>query len=142
MKDSRVIYWTNPQSHLTGTTTNTGPTIDLQSTYTLTGSNIDHGGHFGFGVEIIQSRDTGTAQVTVWEFEVSADASTWRKGGFIGSNAMDAAGVIRRIKCNLQTPARYRYFRLLASNTGTGTSTSNAYAEDCGNLTVIAASNG
>ena len=129
-----VSVWTNPTTHSTGSTTNTGPTIDLYTTGVPAGGTYDGTGLFGIGVEILQTLATGTAQVTAWEWETSADASTWRKGGFIGLGTMDGsqADDIARLKSTLRT--RHRYCRLLATNSGTGTSTSKAYAEDTGGL--------
>lgn len=126
--DSRMTIWTNPTTHSTGSTTNTGPTLDLF------GGNVPLGGTYfgtsplGVSVEIIQNGDSGTGQVTVWEFEISSDDSTWRKGGFIASLAMDSSDVTRKAKGRITT--EYRYIRLLATNTGTGTSNSKAYVVD------------
>jgi hypothetical protein len=129
MKDSRVTIWTNPTTHATGNTTNAGPTVDLRQSGALVGGPAwGTDPENGVGVEIIQTVTSGTGQVTVWEFEVSDDASTWRKGGFIASSAMDAAGTVRKFRATLKTSMRY--FRLFATNSGTGTSTSVAYAED------------
>ena len=141
MKDARIVVWTNPQSNLTGTTTNTGPTIDLYAQGVPVGGTFDGTGIFGIGVEIIQTFVSG-AQSTDWTWDVSADASTWKTsgGGFIGTIALTAAGNAK-LKSNLET--RDRYCRLVASNTGTGASTSVAYPEDMGGLTgSIAPSNG
>lgn len=134
MKDSRVGIWTNPTTHSTGTTTNTGPTIDLFVSGVSEGGTEDGTGLFGIGAEILQTLSTGTAQVTVWSWEVSADNVTWRSGPFIGRGVMDASqwDDIARLKTTLRT--RNRYARLLASNTGVGTSTSKCYAEDMGGL--------
>lgn len=136
MKDSRVTVWTNTQSHLTGSTTNTGPTIDLYASGAMVGGTSDGPEEFGIGAQIIQTFVSGT-QTTVWEWEVSANSSTWRKGGFIASVALTAAGN-EKLKTALRT--RYRYARLLATNTGTGASTSVAYAEDMGGIQSVAAS--
>ena len=136
MKDSRIVVWTNPQSHLTGSTTNTGPTIDLYASGAMVGGTSDGPEVFGIGAQIIQTFVSGT-QATVWEWEVSADNSTWRKGGFIFASALTAAGNTKQ-KTALST--RYRYARLLATNTGTGASTSVAYAEDMGGVSSIAPS--
>jgi len=83
---------------------------------------------FGYGVEIIQTNTSGTAQVTTWEWEISADASTWHNGGYIGKNTLSTASAVYRLKGGL--PTTMRYGRLKATNTGTGTSTSVAYAAD------------
>lgn len=136
MKDSRVTVWTNTQSHLTGSTTNTGPTIDLYASGAMVGGTADGPEEFGIGAQIIQTFVSGT-QTTVWEWEVSANSSTWRKGGFIASVALTAAGN-EKLKTALRT--RYRYARLLATNTGTGASTSVAYADDMGGIQSVAAS--
>jgi hypothetical protein len=134
MKDSRVTVWTNtPEAHLTGSTTNTGPTIDLYASGAMVGGTSDGPEEFGIGAQIIQTYVSGT-QTTVWEWEVSADDSTWRKGGFIASVALTAAGT-DKIKTALRT--RYRYARLLATNSGTGASTSVAYPEDMGGIPTI-----
>lgn len=143
MKDARIVVWTNPQSNLTGTTTNTGPTIDLYASGVPVGGTYDGTGIFGIGVEIIQTYVSGT-QTTLWTWDVSADASTWRTsgGGFIGAVALTSStAATAKLKSNLET--RDRYCRLVASNTGTGASTSVAYPEDMGGLTgSIAPSNG
>lgn len=142
MKDSRLVVWTNPQSLLTGTTSNTGPTIDLYAQGVPAGGTNDGTGIFGIGVEIIQTWVSGTAQVTLWTWDVSTDGSTWRTsgGGFIGASALVAAGSVK-FKSNLQT--RDRYCRLVANNSGTGASTAVAYPEDLGGLTgTVAVSNG
>ena len=136
MKDSRVTVWTGTQSHLTGSTSNTGPTIDLYASGAMVGGTSDGPEEFGIGAQIIQTFVSGT-QTTVWEWEVSANSSTWRKGGFIASVALTAAGN-EKLKTALRT--RYRYARLLATNTGTGASTSVAYAEDMGGIQSVAAS--
>ena len=136
MKDSRVTVWTNTQSHLTGSTTNTGPTIDLYASGAMDGGTSDGPGDFSIGFQIIQTFVSGT-QTTVWEYETSANGSTWRKGGFIASVAMTAAGNTK-LKSGLRT--RHRYARLLATNTGTGASTSVAYADDMGGIQSVAAS--
>lgn len=135
MKDSRVIPWTNTQSHLTGSTTNTGPTIDLFASGAMQGGVNDGTQEFGIGIQIIQTWVSGTAQVTTWEWEVSDDNSTWRKGGFIRVSALAAAGN-EKTKTSLRT--RYRYARLLATNAGTGASTSVAYPEDMGAISSVA----
>lgn len=137
MKDSRVTVWTNTQSHLTGSTTNTGPTIDLDQGQSLSGT-FNRDGQFGLGVSIIQTYVSGT-QTTVWEWEVSTDASTWRKGGFIGTCALTSTSdpANKRLKSALpEHGPGVRYARLLATNTGTGASTSVAYAEDMGGIPV------
>jgi hypothetical protein len=131
MKDARIVVWTNPQANLTGTTTNTGPTIDLFQQGAMVGGTSDGTGVFGIGVEIIQTYVSGT-QSTDWTWNVSSDASTWKAGGFIQTVALTAAGS-KKFKSNLET--RYRYAQLVASNTGVGASTSNAYADDMGGLT-------
>ena len=133
MKDARVTVWTNTQSHLTGTTSNTGPAIDLFAQGAMAGGTNDGTGIFGISVEIIQTFVSGT-QTTVWTWDVSADNSTWltEGGGYIGSVALTAAGN-KKLKSNLRT--QYRYARLVASNTGTGASTSVAYPEDGGMFT-------
>lgn len=137
MKDSRVTVWTNTQSHLTGSTSNTGPTIDLDAGGSISGT-FDRVGPFGLGIEIIQTYVSGT-QTTVWEWEVSSDNATWRKGGFIGTCALTSTSdpANKRFKTALpeQGPG-IRYARLLATNTGTGASTSVAYAEDFGGIPV------
>ena len=132
-----VVVWTNTQSHLTGTTTNTGPTIDLFASGAMAGGVNDGTQEFGIGVQIIQTWVSGTAQVTTWEWETSPDNSTWFKGGFIRNSALIAAGN-EKTKTTLRT--RHRYARLLASNAGTGASTSVAYSEDMGGLSTIAPS--
>lgn len=128
MKDSRVTVWTNTTSHLTGSTTNTGPTIDFKASGVPVGGTYETNPTFGYGVEIIQTNTSGTAQVTTWEWEISADASTWYNGGYIGKNTLSTASAVYRLKGGL--PTTMRYGRLKATNTGTGTSTSVAYADD------------
>lgn len=128
MKDSRVTVWTNTTSHLTGSTTNTGPTIDFMASGVPVGGTYETNPRFGYGVEIIQTNTSGTAQVTTWEWEISADASTWYNGGYIGKNTLSTASAVYRLKGGL--PTTMRYGRLKATNTGTGTSTSVAYADD------------
>lgn len=130
MKDSRVTVWTNTQSHLTGTTSNTGPTIDLYQQGAMQGGTNDGTGIFGITVEIIQTFVSGT-QSTSWTWDVSSDNSTWQTtgGGYIGTVALTAAGN-KKLRSNLRT--QYRYARLVASNTGVGASTSVAYADDGG----------
>ena len=136
MKDSRVTVWTGTQDHDTGSTSVTGPTIDLYASGAMVGGTADGPEEFGIGAQIIQTFVSGT-QTTVWEWEVSANSSTWRKGGFIASVALTAAGN-EKLKTALRT--RYRYARLLATNTGTGASTSVAYADDMGGIQSVAAS--
>ncbi len=133
MKDSRITVWNNTQSNLTGTTTNTGPAIDLFAQGAMQGGTNDGTGIFGISVEIIQTFVSGT-QSTDWTWDVSADNSTWHTtgGGYIGTVALTAAGNAK-LRSNLRT--QYRYARLVASNTGTGASTSVAYAEDGGGFT-------
>lgn len=133
MKDTRVTVWTNPTTHSTGSTSNTGPTIDLFA------SGVPAGGtynamqeDFGIGVQIFQTNATGTGQVTVWTYDWSTDANTWRAGGTLVVNTLDTASEVFRSKHTLR--AKGRYVRLVATNTGTGTSTSNCYAEDFGGL--------
>lgn len=139
MKDSRVTVWTNPQSNLTGSTTNTGPTIDLFASGAMAGGTADGPEEFGCGVEIIQTYVSGT-QTTVWEWETSTDDSTWRKGGFIGTCALTSStSTTKRFKTAIKT--RHRYVRLLATNSGTGASTSVAYAEDMGGIGNVAVAN-
>ena len=128
MKDSRVTVWTNTTSHLTGSTTNTGPTIDFMASGVPVGGTYETNPRFGYGVEIIQTNTSGTAQVTTWEWEISADASTWYNGGYIGKNTLSTASAVYRLKGGL--PTTMRYGRLKATNTGAGTSTSVAYADD------------
>lgn len=128
MKDNRVTVWTNTTSHLTGSTTNTGPTIDFMASGVPVGGTYETNPTFGYGVEIIQTNTSGTAQVTTWEWEISADASTWYNGGYIGKNTLSTASAVYRLKGGL--PTTMRYGRLKATNTGTGTSTSVAYADD------------
>ena len=130
MKDSRVSIWTNPTSQLTGSTTNTGPTLDLRQSYTIVGGTMRQVQDFGISVEIIQVFVSGD-QTSVWEWEVSADDSTWRKGGFIGTVNLTAAGNAT-LRSNLET--NERYVRLLVTNTGTGASTSQAWPEDFGSI--------
>jgi len=132
VKDNRITVWTNTTTHSTGSTTNTGPTIDLYASGAPVGGTYWGTDKHGVGVQIIQSRASGTGQTTVWEWEVSSDDSTWRKGGFIGLGTMDAAGVVDKFRSLL--PTQYRYCRLLATNSGTGTSTSVAYVEDLGGM--------
>lgn len=140
MKDSRVTVWTNTTSHLTGSTTNTGPTIDFMASGVPVGGTYETNPTFGYGVEIIQTNTSGTAQVTTWEWEISADASTWHNGGYIGENTLSTASAVYRLKGGL--PTTMRYGRLKATNTGTGTSTSVAYADDtAGHGTTQAFSN-
>lgn len=140
MIDSRVSVWTNTTSHLTGSTTNTGPTIDFMASGVPVGGTYETNPTFGYGVEIIQTNTSGTAQVTTWEWEISADASTWYNGGYIGKNTLSTASAVYRLKGGL--PTTMRYGRLKATNTGTGTSTSVAYADDtAGHGTTQAFSN-
>lgn len=136
MKDARITVWTNPQSLLTGTTTNTGPTIDLFGGNTPVGVMPDGTGIFGITVEIIQTWVSGTAQVTDWTWNVSSDGATWVTGGDIGSSSLAAAGN-QKFRSNLRT--RYRYAQLVASNTGVGASTAVAYPEDGGMFTGTSA---
>jgi hypothetical protein len=128
MKDSRVTVWTNTTSHLTGSTTNTGPTIDFMASGVPVGGTYETNPTFGYGVEILQTNTSGTAQVTTWEWEISNDGSTWYNGGYIGKNTLSTASAVYRLKTGL--PTTMRYARLKATNTGTGTSTSVAYAAD------------
>ena len=128
MKDSRVTVWTNTTSHLTGSTTNTGPTIEFMASGVPVGGTYETNPTFGYGVDIIQTNTSGTAQVTTWEWEISADASTWYNGGYNGKNTLSTASAVYRLKGGL--PTTMRYGRLKATNTGTGTSTSVAYAAD------------
>ena len=128
MIDSRVSVWTNTTSHLTGSTTNTGPTIDFMASGVPVGGTYETNPEFGYGVEIIQTNTSGTAQVTTWEWEISNDGSTWYNGGYIGKNTLSTASAVYRLKTGL--PTTMHYARLKATNTGTGTSTSVAYAND------------
>jgi hypothetical protein len=104
----------------------------------MDGGTSDGPEEFGCGAEIVQTWVSGTAQVTDWEWESSPDDSTWYKAGYIGSSALAAAGTIR-FKTAVKT--RHRYVRLLATNTGTGASTSVAYAEDMGGIGNVAVAN-
>jgi len=128
MIDSRVSVWTNTTTHATGSTSNTGPTIDLLASGVLVGGSYEVNPLFGVGIEILQTNTSGTGQVTTWEWEISADASTWYNGGYIGKNTLSTASAVYRLKGDLTTTMRYA--RLKATNTGTGTSTSVAYAND------------
>ena len=128
MNDSRVSVWTNTTTHATGSTSNTGPTIDLLASGVPVGGSYEVNPRFGIGAEILQTNTSGTAQVTTWEWEISADASTWYNGGYIGKNTLSTASAVYRLKTGL--PTTMRYARLKATNTGTGTSTSVAYADD------------
>lgn len=129
MKDSRVTLWTNPTAHLTGTTTNTGPTIDLWG-----GASIDGGvpdgtdAENGIGYQIIQTSNSGTGQATTWTFDESADASTWYAGGTVAVLTMTTSSIVKKAKGSIRT--RRRYIRFVAANTGTGASTSVVYPED------------
>ena len=128
MIDSRVSVWTNSTAHATGSTSNTGPTIDLLASGVPVGGSYEVNPLFGVGIEILQTTVSGTAQVTVWEWEISNDDSTWYNGGYIGSVAVAAASTTYRLKGGL--PTEMRYARLKATNTGTGASTSVVYATD------------
>ena len=128
MNDSRVSVWTNTTTHATGSTSNTGPTIDLLASGAPVGGSYEVNPLFGVGIEILQTNTSGTAQVTTWEWEISNDDSTWYNGGYIGKNTLSTASAVYRLKTGL--PATMRYARLKATNTGTGTSTSVAYAND------------
>lgn len=128
MIDSRVSVWTNSTAHATGSTSNTGPTIDLLASGVPVGGSYEVNPLFGVGIEILQTTVSGTAQVTVWEWEISNDDSTWYNGGYIGKNTLSTASAVYRLKTGL--PTTMRYARLKATNTGTGTSTSVAYAND------------
>jgi len=131
MKDSRLTIWTDPTSHLTGSTTNTGPTMDLfGGSYPVGISEPVGTATGGIGVEIIQTEVSGTAQVTIWTYEVSEDDVTWRAGGFICRHAIDTADIVLRSRGTIAAGPDFRYVRLVASNTGTGASTSVAYVED------------
>jgi len=142
MKDSRLTIWTNPTTHATGTTSNTGPTFDLfdgsapNAISEPTGTSIK-----GLGVEILQTTASGTAQVTSWEYEISKDGSTWVNGGYIGSNAMAAASTTYKLRGTISAGSDYRYARLVASNTGTGTSTSKVFVEDYQGMFATGGSN-
>ena len=128
MNDSRVSVWTNTTTHATGSTSNTGPTIDLLASGVPVGGSYEVNPLFGVGIEILQTNTSGTAQVTTWEWEISNDDSTWYNGGYIGKNTLSTASAVYRLKTGLHTTMRYA--RLKATNTGTGTSTSVAYAND------------
>lgn len=128
--DSRVNIWTNPTTHATGTTTNTGSGIDAFQGNAPAGGTYEGSRPTGFGVVIQQTNVTGTAQVTVWEYDISTDNSTFREGGTLGIATLDSAGVVRIVAGTIHLPRSYRYFRLVANNTGTGTSTSVAYLDD------------
>lgn len=128
MIDSRVSVWTNTTTHATGSTSNTGPTIDLLASGVPVGGTYETNPRFGYGVEILQTNTSGTAQVTTWEWEISNDDSTWYNGGYIGKNTLSTASAVYQLKTGL--PTTMRYARLKATNTGTGTSTSVAYAND------------
>lgn len=128
MIDSRVSVWTNSTAHATGSTSNTGPTIDLLASGVPVGGSYEQNPRFGIGAEILQTNTSGTAQVTTWEWEISNDDSTWYNGGYIGKNTLSTASAVYRLKTGL--PTTMRYARLKATNTGTGTSTSVAYAND------------
>ena len=128
MIDSRVSVWTNTTTHATGSTSNTGPTIDLLASGVPVGGSYEVNPRFGIGAEILQTNTSGTAQVTTWEWEISNDDSTWYNGGYIGKNTLSTASAVYRLKTGL--PTTMRYARLKATNTGTGTSTSVAYAND------------
>lgn len=128
MNDSRVSVWTNTTTHATGSTSNTGPTIDLLASGVPVGGSYEQNPRFGIGAEILQTNTSGTAQVTTWEWEISNDDSTWYNGGYIGKNTLSTASAVYRLKTGL--PTTMRYARLKATNTGTGTSTSVAYAND------------
>ena len=128
MNDSRVSVWTNTTTHATGSTSNTGPTIDLLASGVPVGGSYEVNPLFGVGIEILQTNTSGTAQVTTWEWEISNDNSTWHNGGYIGKNTLSTASAVYRLKTGL--PTTMRYARLKATNTGTGTSTSVAYAND------------
>lgn len=130
MKDSRIVVFTNPTTTVTGTTTTTGPAVDLWQSGALVGGNSNGTDMYGIGVEILQTTASGTAQAIVWEFETSADNSTWRKGGFIALLTSATASTTYKARGTLRT--QHRYFRLVGNCTGTGTSTVNAYAEDAG----------
>ena len=132
MKDSRVSIWTNSTAHLTGSTTNTGPTVDLFAGGVPEGGTRYATNEFGVGGQIIQTSNSGTGQVTVWKWQFSTDDSTWADGGYIASLAMTTSTIVKRKKFSIRTTARY--FRLHATNTGTGASTSKAYAEEFQNL--------
>ena len=133
-KDSRITVFTNPTVLPTGTNTVNGASIDLFQT-----SGIPAGGSFdstepsmGVGVEIIQTQTSGTGQVTNWEWQIAPDNSgspgTWQNHSFIGTGTMSASGTTAKLRTTLRS--RYRWARLVASNTGTGTSTASAYADD------------
>lgn len=134
MKDSRITVWTNTTTLPTGTNTVNGPNIDLFQTSGIPvgGSYDGTGPGMGIGVEIIQTQASGTAQVTTWEWQIAADNSgapgTWQNHSFIGTGTMSASGTTAKLRSTLRS--RYRWARLVASNTGTGTSTVNAYADD------------
>lgn len=128
MIDSRVSVWTNTTTHATGSTSNTGPTIDLLASGVPVGGSYEVNPLFGVGIEILQTNTSGTAQVTTWEWEISNDDSTWYNGGYIGKNTLSTASAVYRLKTGIHTTMRYA--RLKATNTGTGTSTSVAYAND------------
>lgn len=133
MKDARVTFWTNPTTHSTGTTANTGPTIDLFNSNAMAGGTSDGTGELhGVGAVILQTNVTGTAQVTEWYWQESSDNSNWFYGAHAGTATLDVASEVVRLKTSFQTTKRY--VRLYASNTGTGTSTSKVYPEDYGSV--------
>lgn len=131
MNDSRLTIWTNPTTHATGTTTNTGPAFDLFDGNVPVGISEPTGTSIqGLGVMVLQTNTSGTGQVTVWEYEISKDNSTWREGGTIGVNTMDTASATEQLYGTIRAGSDYRYVRLIANNTGTGTSTSKVFVTD------------
>ena len=107
MIDSRVSVWTNTTTHATGSTSNTGPTIDLLAFGVPVGGSYEQNPRFGIGAEILQTNTSGTAQVTTWEWEISNDDSTWYNGGYIGKNTLSTASAVYRLKTGLPTTMRY-----------------------------------
>lgn len=131
MKDSNLTLWTADTAHTTGSTSNTGPTMDLfDGSYPVGIAEPVGTATGGIGVEIIQTNTSGTGQVTVWEYEISTNDSTWRDGGYIGTVTNDTADAVYKLKGTIRAGSDYRYVRLVATNTGTGASTSRAFVED------------
>lgn len=130
MKDSRITLWTNPTLTTTGTNTLNGPTVDLWQSGALSGGTSYGTDQFGVGFEILQATASGTAQVGAYFVEVSSDASTWRRAGFIGTLTSAAASTTYRLRGSAKT--QFRYFRISVDYTGTGTSNVSIYADDYG----------
>ena len=129
MKDSRVTVWTNTTSHLTGSTTNTGPTIDFMASGVPVGGTYETNPTFGYGVEIIQTNTSGTAQVTTWEWGKSRPMP--RPGTTAGTSGRTPEHGFGCLPAQDRAP-HHDALRAAsrATNTGTGTSTSVAYAAD------------